>query len=52
MEKAGKDTPEVSGDDLIAAAKEVNEEYNLVWEIDESLIREFARESTAGIAAH
>ena len=49
MDKSKKDTPEVSGDDLLAAAKEINSTYKIVDEIDEKLIREFARESGAVI---
>ena len=50
MEKANKDTAEVSGDDLLNAAKEVNQTYHIVQEIDEQLIREFARESGSVIS--
>ena len=49
MEKSGATTSAVSGDDLLAAARELNEECHLVDEVDEKLIREFARESTAVI---
>ena len=49
MEKSGATTSAVSGDDLVAAARELNEECHLVDEVDEALIREFARESTAVI---
>ena len=50
MEKSGSTTPAVSGDELLACAREVNGEIHIVDEIDESLLREFARESTAVIS--
>ena len=36
----------MSGDDLLVCAREVNGELHIVDEVGESLIREFAREST------
>ncbi|OHS99360.1 Ubiquitin-like modifier-activating enzyme 1 [Tritrichomonas foetus] len=50
METANTDSAEVSGDDLIKAAKEINGKYKIVEEIDEALLREFARESGAVIS--
>ncbi|KAH0792190.1 Ubiquitin-like modifier-activating enzyme 1 [Histomonas meleagridis] len=50
MEKSNLDTPEVSAEDLLQCAKEINDEVKLVEEIDEKLLTEFARESTAVIS--
>ena len=44
--KTGSTTPAVSGDDLLVCAREVNGELHIVDEVGESLICEFAREST------
>ncbi|KAK8870976.1 hypothetical protein M9Y10_008889 [Tritrichomonas musculus] len=38
--------PKVNGNDLIAKAKEINSSLNIVDEIDEPLLKEFARESS------
>ena len=45
LDQSNKTTPEVTGDELLESAKEVNSIYKIVDEIDENLIREFARES-------
>ena len=44
--KTGSTTPAVSGDDLLACAREVSGERDIVDEVGEFLIREFVREST------
>lgn len=50
MEKANVETPNVSAEDLLKCAKEINEEYKIVDEVDEKLLTEFARESGAVIS--